>query len=297
VSRRVGFVGLGLMGSRMARRLLEAGHQLAVYNRTPAKAEPLVQLGAQLSATPGEVAANSEVVFSCLADDAAVAQVLLGPAGVLAAIQPGSLLIETSTIAPATARQLAAAASAAGVASVDAPLAGTTPQAEQGTLLAFVGGETSAFEASRPLLEVLATRIFHLGPSGAGVTMKLVVNTLLGVGLQALAEALALGQKAGLARDQLLDVLAETAVIAPAHRAKLDFARDHDLPITFPLALMHKDFGLILRQAAELAVPMPATAVAAQLCAAERARNLDEDYFATVHLMQQLAQLPQPDQA
>ncbi|MHB1416313.1 MAG: NAD(P)-dependent oxidoreductase [Chloroflexota bacterium] len=174
---------------------------------------------------------------------------------------------------------------------LDTPVLGSTPQAEQGTLTIFVGGEPAAFANGRPTLEVLGKEAHHMGPSGAGTTMKLVANTMLGVGLQALAEAIALGARSGLDLARLLDVLGQTPVVAPVHKAKLQNASRGEYPVTFALRLMYKDFGLILRQAAELSIPMPATAVAQQMCAAEHAAGREEDYSATIRLMESLAGL------
>lgn len=288
---RIGFIGLGLMGSRMAPRLLDAGYPLTVYNRTKDKTRPLAQRGADVADTPRALAAGSDVVISVLTDDAAVKSAVMGPDGAIAGASPGTLLIDASTVYPETSRQVFEAARARGIAMVDAAISGSTPQAEQGALLFFVGGEQDSYQRAKPILETIGKQAFHMGPSGAGTTMKLAVNTILGVGLQAIAEAIALGQKAGLDRERFLEVLAQTPLIAPAHRAKLDNARRDDYPVTFELGTMYKDFGLILRKAAELAVPMPATAVAQQMCAAERAKGIREDYSATIGLMEEMAGL------
>jgi 3-hydroxyisobutyrate dehydrogenase-like beta-hydroxyacid dehydrogenase len=172
---------------------------------------------------------------------------------------------------------------------IDAPVSGSTAAAEQGDLVIMVGGEKEAYERARPILAVLGSEINYMGASGAGTTMKLVLNAFLGTGLQALAEAIALGEKAGLQKDQLLDVIGQTGVISPAYRGKLENARHDEYPVTFALRLMFKDFGLIMRQAAELSVPMPATAVAQQMCAAENAKGIEEDYSATIRLMEEIA--------
>ena len=176
---------------------------------------------------------------------------------------------------------------------LDAPVSGSTAQAEQGQLVIFVGGEEDVYEKCQPILAVLGSKTFYLGPSGAGTTMKLCVNTLLGLGVQALAEAIALGEKAGLPRERFLQILSETAVVSPSQKSKLENARNDEYPAAFPLRLMFKDFGLILATAMELSVPMPATAAAVQVAAAEHARQLaahsDEDFSAVVRAMEQLA--------
>lgn len=290
---RIGFIGLGAMGSRMADRLLAAHHDVVVYNRTRQRAQPLEERGAKVAATPKELAADVDIVFSSLANDAALDQVMFGPDGALAGTRPGVVVVEMSTVNPRTSRRLHERASRQGVSVLDAPVSGSTAQAEQGQLVIFVGGEEDAFQKCGPILAVLGSKTFYLGPSGAGATMKLCVNTLLGLGVQALAEAIALGVKAGLPRERFLQVLGETAVVSPSQRSKLENARQEEYPAAFALRLMFKDFGLILEAAMELSVPMPATAAAVQIAAMEHARqlasNTDEDFSVVVRAMERLA--------
>jgi 3-hydroxyisobutyrate dehydrogenase-like beta-hydroxyacid dehydrogenase len=285
----VGFIGLGNMGSRMAGRLLDAGYPLGVYNRATEKTRPLAERGARVYDTPRALAEHSDVVMSIVSDDAAVEQVLLGPDGVLAGTRPGTVLIDLSSVSPATSRKVSATAQARSVAVLDAPVSGSTPQAEDGSLLVFVGGDSDTYAQCRALLAVLGTSIFYLGPSGAGTTMKLVVNSLLGVEMQALAEAITLGERAGLDKGVLLDVLARTAVLTPGQKAKLENTRNEQYPVTFALRLMWKDFGNVLRLAQERAVAMPATAAAAQVCAVEQARQIEEDFSAVIRTTEELA--------
>lgn len=293
----VGFIGLGAMGSRMARRILDAGYPLTVYNRHPASTQPLAQAGARVAKSPLEVGAASERVILMLSDDAAVREVAIGENGLLEGARHGSVVLDMSTVLPATSRWLADAARDRGIQALDAPVSGSTPQAEQGTLVIFVGGEETVFEQCRPLLETLGHKVDYMGGAGCGSTMKLVVNSLLGDEMQAIAEAIALGQKGGLAKPRLLEVLGQTTSVAPAHASKLRNAAQDQYPPAFSLALMHKDFGLILHLAASLAVPMPATAVAQQMCAAEEATarestargGAEEDFSAVIRLMERLA--------
>jgi 3-hydroxyisobutyrate dehydrogenase-like beta-hydroxyacid dehydrogenase len=290
---RVGFIGLGAMGSRMAGRVLAAHHDVVVYNRTPERTKGFAERGATVAATPRQLAAAVDIVCSSVANDAALEQVMFGPDGALAGARDGALVIEMSTVSPRTARRLQDAARPHGVAVLDAPVSGSTLQAEQGQLVIFVGGEADAYEMARPLLAVLGGKMFYLGPGGSGATMKLCVNVLLGLGVQALAEAIALGEKAGLERDRFLDALGETAVVSPSQKAKLDNARRQQYPAAFALRLMYKDFGLIVDTALELSVPMPATAAAVQVAAAEHARQVaahsDEDFSVVIRAMERLA--------
>jgi 3-hydroxyisobutyrate dehydrogenase-like beta-hydroxyacid dehydrogenase len=289
--KHIGFIGFGTMGSRMAQRLLAAGYPLTVYNRTRAKAEPLAAQGATIAETPRTLAASCDYIMTSLTDDAAVEGVFYGPEGILAGARRGATCIELSTIAPATSRRIAEAARAQGIEMIDAPVSGSTAQAEAGTLIIFVGGNEATYQHSQFLLDLLG-KSFYMGLNGMGTTMKLVANALLGAGMQALAEAIVLGEKAGLERDRLLDALGHTAVVAPGYKAKLENARRSTYPVAFALPLMYKDFGLILHEATQLAVPMPATAVAQQLCAAEYARRREEDYSAVIALMQDLGGVP-----
>jgi 3-hydroxyisobutyrate dehydrogenase-like beta-hydroxyacid dehydrogenase len=286
---RLGFIGLGRMGSRMARRLLDAGYPLDVFNRTLDKTRPLAEAGARVHHTPRALAAESEVVLSSLADDAAVTETLLGPEGALAGARPGSVLLDLSSVYPATSRAVFRAAQSRRVSMLDAPVAGSTGPAEQGRLLIMVGGECDTFERCQPLFDVLGRASFYLGPSGAGSTMKLVNNAILAMEMQALAEAIALGEKAGLPRAEMLAVLGETGVVAPAQTLKLDNARDDRYPIAFLLGLMAKDLGNALRLAQEVLAPMPVGAVTRQVQAAEQGLGIDEDYSTVIRLMRELA--------
>jgi 3-hydroxyisobutyrate dehydrogenase-like beta-hydroxyacid dehydrogenase len=285
----IGFIGLGRMGSRMARRLLDAGYPLGVYNRTPEKAEPLALAGARVYDTPRQLAATSSIVMSSLADDTAVEQALLGDDGALAGARPGTVLVDLSSIYPTTSRTVHQVARAKGVAMLDAPVSGSTGPAQEGRLVILVGGERDTYESCRPIFDVLGRASFYLGPSGAGSTMKLVVNAVLGVEMQALAEAIALGEKAGLPSEGLLDVLGETGVVSAAHQPKLDNARRDQYPATFPLPLMWKDLGNTLQLAREREVAMPATAAALQMYVSVQATRTDEDYSVVLRLMRELA--------
>jgi 3-hydroxyisobutyrate dehydrogenase len=285
----VGFIGLGAMGSRMARRLLDAGYPLNVYNRTRVKATEFSEHGARVWDTPRELARHSDTILVSVSDDAADSEALLGNDGALSGARPGSLILDLSSVLPETSRQIAAGAAERGLAMLDAPVSGSTPQAEAGSLTVFVGGEPGAYARARPLLEHLGSAIFHLGPNGAGSTMKLVVNALLGVGMQALAEAIALGERAGLDRNQLLSTLAQTAVVAPGQKAKLENALADAYPVEFALRLMWKDLGNVLRLAHEQAVPMPATAAAHEAYTVAQAQGTEEDFSAVIRTAEEAA--------
>ena len=291
---RLGFIGLGAMGGRMARRLLDAGYALTVHDRTRESARLLEQGGAKFASTPERVAAAADVVLTSLPDDAALEEVMYGRHGVLAGARPGSILIEMSTISPRASSRLHEAARSGGLEALDAPVSGSTPLAQEGQLVILVGGKKDVYERCLPILVVLGKEAFYMGAAGSGTAMKLCLNALLGVGIQALAEAIALGLRSGLDQARLLRILGETSVLSPSQKSKLEHARLGEYPPTFPLRLMHKDFGLISQHAQQLSVPMPATAAAAQVCAAGYAWHdfrKDEDFSAVIRTTEAMAGL------
>ncbi|HWY07856.1 MAG TPA: NAD(P)-dependent oxidoreductase [Candidatus Acidoferrales bacterium] len=283
---KLGYIGLGAMGRRIAVRLLAAGYEVSVFARNPSKRAALEAKGATGCDSVAELARSVHVVLSCLSDDEAVRDVYFGPGGVLASAKSGTIVIEMSTILPATSRELASKASRAGVQVLDVAISGSTPAAEQGTVTLLAGGNPDVFEASVPIFKAIAAKYFHLGPSGAGTTMKMVVNAILGIGMQAIAEAAAMGEKAGLSREILLQVLSQTAVIAPAHVGKLSKAARGDYSPQFPLALMNKDFRLILQLAGEVKAVMPATSAAFQVNSETLDMHGDLDFSAVMDYME-----------
>jgi 3-hydroxyisobutyrate dehydrogenase-like beta-hydroxyacid dehydrogenase len=290
---RLGFIGLGGMGSRMAGRLLSAGYGLTVYNRSRERTRPLESAGAKVADSPRGLAAASDVVLSCVADDKALEEVMLSVDGALAAARPGCAFIDMSTVSPRTSRLLHEEALGTGSQFLDAPVSGSTAQVEQGQLVIFVGGDERTYLECRPILAALGRHSFYLGPSGSGALMKLCVNTLLGLGVQALAEALTLGLRGGLRRERFLEALGETYALSPSQRSKLRNAREQAYAPDFPLRLMYKDYRLIARTAMDLAVPLPVTAAAQQVCAAEHIRqsaaHRDEDFSSVIRAMERMA--------
>jgi 3-hydroxyisobutyrate dehydrogenase-like beta-hydroxyacid dehydrogenase len=286
---RLGFIGLGYLGSSIARRLVTAKFPMVVYDLNRARAAELASLGAEVSPGTGMLASEVDVVLSCLPDDAAVEDVYLGTGTVLRNARPGTRIIELSTISPETSRRLHRAARQGDISLLDVAVSGSVPSAEAGTLTLFGGGERQAFESSELIFSAIAKQWFYMGPDGSGVAMKLVVNALLGVGMQAVAEAVALGVQLDLPRDLLLDTLAKTAVVAPAHTGKLATAKKNDYAPQFPIRLMHKDFGLVLAAAKQSGLSMPATEAAFAVNSAEAASGIEEDFSAVIRLMEQLA--------
>jgi 3-hydroxyisobutyrate dehydrogenase-like beta-hydroxyacid dehydrogenase len=288
---KLGFVGIGYMGRPIARRLLESGFKVTAYDRDRSKAKRLVRYGASVAQSVSELAASCDVILSCLPSDEAVLDLYRGPNGALANTSPGSLIIDMSTVYPETSRELSRLGSERGIKVLDVTISGSVPAAEQGILTLFGGGDQECFGAAESIFRAIARKYFYVGPSGSGATMKLVVNTLLGTGMQVIAEAVALGEKAGLDRHRLLDVLSETAVVAPAHLGKLQRAMNGDYSPQFPLRLMNKDFGLIFYLAAAVGARMPATEAAFEVNARQSEQGEEQDFSAVILQMEKQAHL------
>jgi 3-hydroxyisobutyrate dehydrogenase len=288
---RLGFVGIGYMGRPIARRLLESGFKLTAYDRNRAKAEELIPYGGKVARSVSELTSGCDVILSCLPSDEAVLEIYRGPDGVFANAHGGLLVIDLSTVYPEISQQLSRRGLERGVEVLDVTISGSVPAAENGLLTLFGGGNKEHFDAVESIFRVIAKKYFYLGPSGSGATMKLVVNTLLGIGMQAIAEAVALGEKAGLDRNRLLDVLSQTAVIAPAHVGKLERAMKSDYSPQFPIRLMNKDFGLIFNLAVAVGARMPATEVAFEINARQSDEGPEQDFSAVILQMEKRAHL------
>jgi 3-hydroxyisobutyrate dehydrogenase-like beta-hydroxyacid dehydrogenase len=289
---KLGFIGLGNMGSRIAQRLLDKGYPLVAYDRDVTKAEAVAGKQGFAAKNILELARTVDVILSCLTNDEAVHSVYAGQDGVFAKARPGTIVLEMSTISPESSRELHRLGAKRGIEVLDVAISGSTPAAEQGILTLLAGGNQDLFRAAEPIFQAIAKQYFLLGGPGSGTTMKLVVNTLLGVGMQAIAEAVVLGEKAGLDRERLLDVLSKTAVVAPAHMGKLARVAINDYTPQFPLSLMNKDFGLILRTAANGGVSMPAAEAAFRVNSEELAGGGDEDFSAVLRRMEEVAGIP-----
>ncbi len=279
------------MGRPIAQRLLESGFKLTAYDRDRSKAEELVRYGGTVAESVAELSSSCNVVLSCLPSDEVVLKVHSGPQGTFANAQRGSLIIDMSTVNPKTSLELSKLGSERGVEVLDVTISGSTPAAEQGALVLFGGGDRGCFDTAESIFRAIARSYFYAGPNGSGAIMKLVVNSLLGIGMQAIAEAVALGEKAGLDRNRLLDVLSHTAVVAPAHVGKLQRAMMGDYSPQFPLRLMNKDFGLILSLAAAVGAEMPATRAAFEINAAQSAQAQEQDFSAVILEMEKRAHL------
>ena len=278
----IGFIGLGIMGSRMAANLQRAGHTLIVYNRTRSKAEPLLSEGAIWAHTPAAVAQQAEVIFTMLAPPQTVANAALGEDGFLSTFASGRLWVDCSTVNPAFSREMAAAAGQRGIRFLDAPVTGSKGTAAQGALVFWVGGPASDLEACRVLFECMGNRIVHCGGTGSGASLKIVINQLLGTGMAAFAEALVLGESLGLSQAVLFGALLDGAAAAPFLKAKRErIEKEMYVPADFPLRWLQKDLHLITMTAHETGTAMPVTNAAKELYRlAIRAGRGDADFSA-----------------
>jgi 3-hydroxyisobutyrate dehydrogenase-like beta-hydroxyacid dehydrogenase len=277
----VGLIGLGLMGRPMGANLLKAGFPLTIWNRTASRGDTLVAQGAKWAANPREVAAAADVLITIVSDPPALESVLWGESGAFDALRKGSLLIDSSTVSPTLARRVAAAASLQGIAFLDAPVTGGTWGAEKGELVFMVGGEEATLKRAEPVLGAMGKRWFHLGPNGAGQTVKLAMNLLLALQVDAFAEALALVTKAGVLGERLFEVMQSSMARSGVLDVKAAMMLKGDYPPSFPLRLMHKDLSLALDLANELGVPLPAGAAARETYSAVKgAATSDLDFSA-----------------
>jgi 3-hydroxyisobutyrate dehydrogenase-like beta-hydroxyacid dehydrogenase len=288
---KLGFIGIGFMGRPIARRLLESGFKLMAHDRDRSKAAELIQYGGTVAQSVAELSASCNVVLSCLPSDQVVLDIYRGSGGVFANVHRGSLVIDMSTVYPDTSQELSKLGSEHGVEVLDVTISGSTPVAEKGLLTLFGGGSKGCFDAAESIFRVISHKYFYLGASGSGAKMKLVVNTLLGIGMQAIAEAVALGEKAGLDRKRLLEVLSQTAVVAPAHVGKLERAITGDYSPQFPIRLMGKDFGLILNLAAAVGARMPAARAAFEVNTKQAEEGTEQDFSAVIVQMEKYAQV------
>lgn len=280
----VAVLGLGRMGSAMARRLSAAGHPLTLWNRSSDKATTLAgELGGNVASTPAEAARGVRFVLASLADDEALLAVHTGPGGTLEGVAEGTVVIDTSTVSPGAAQQVASLLSGRGAWLLDAPVSGSTALVDRGEVTTMVGGNTAAMEEARPVIEAYSQRVFHLGPNGTGATMKLAVNSFVHSINQALSESLVLAESAGIERDVAYDVFASGAGGAPfVHYKRQSFLEPDTAPIAFTLDLVRKDLDLILALAESAGVPMPAAETTGRMVTAAQEAGLGETDMSAV---------------
>ena len=257
---KIAYLGLGIMGQGMAANLLKAGYPVTVWNRTPARCQPLVSQGAKQASSPAGAVAGADVIMYCVSDDAAVEELVFGEDGVLAGVKAGQIVVDLTTVHPATTRQEAAAYAEKGARFLDAPVFGSKNEAANGGLWIVVGGDRDLFEQVKPILEILSETTHYMGGTAMGSSMKLVGNLVVASQLEALGEAMTLATKAGLNPEDVLGVLHVTDFKSPIFDGVGQMLINRDFTTHFSLNLMLKDANLIARFAQDLNVPVPASA-------------------------------------
>ncbi|MGB2627748.1 MAG: NAD(P)-dependent oxidoreductase [Candidatus Acidiferrum sp.] len=285
--RKIGLIGLGLMGRPMAANLLKAGHSLTVWNRTASRAQDLITAGAKLAQDPRGVAAASEILITMVSDPPALEEVLWGHEGkndgALEGLKPGTTYIDCSTISPVLVKKIAAYCAQHKIKFLDAPVTGGDWGAREGTLTFMIGGDRETFHEAEPIFGVMGKKWFHLGPNGAGQTIKLAMNALLALQINAIAEGIALVTKAGLKGEQLFEVLQASMARSGVLDVKVPLMLKGDFKPSFPLRLMHKDLGLALDLANQLGVALPATAASREVYNYVKGESKEDlDYSAVI---------------
>jgi 3-hydroxyisobutyrate dehydrogenase-like beta-hydroxyacid dehydrogenase len=274
----ISILGLGAMGSRMATNLMMAGHAVAVWNRDPEKAVQLVASGAKHASSPRAAAAGADAVIAMVRDNAASRAVWLDPStGALAGMARGAMAIESSTLTVNWVRELGAAAAKLGIAFLDAPVAGSRPQAEAGQLIYFVGGEASAFARAEPLLKAIGAVVHHAGAVGSGAGVKLMVNALFGIQLAAMGELIGLAKKTGLDAARAIEILGTTPVCSPGARLAAGAMLAGNFTPMFPIELVEKDFGYVVDEADRAGAKVPVSSVTRGVFVDAKSRGLGAD--------------------
>jgi 3-hydroxyisobutyrate dehydrogenase-like beta-hydroxyacid dehydrogenase len=282
VTTTLGFVGLGSMGSRMARRLLDAGYALCGYNRTPAKAAELVRAGMTLAASPRDVAERAAVIFTMVTDDTALDAVTRAPDGLLAGWRPDAILVEMSTVSPAVIERLAAEVAARGGALLDAPVSGSPATLDAGQLSFMVGGDRAVLERARPYIEAIGPTITHVGRVGLAKSMKIAVNQGLAVQMLSFAEAVLLAEKAGIDRARAVEVLLKSVIASPMVKYRGPFVLGMPQEAWFDVDMIQKDLRLALEMARTSGVTLPTVALTHELMTAAKSLGLAHYDFAVV---------------
>jgi 3-hydroxyisobutyrate dehydrogenase len=284
MDKTIGFVGTGTMGSRMIIRLLANKHNVTVYNRNEAATKPLVKKGATLSDSIQDLVKSTDFICVSVPDDRAIKDVITQAVSIDCR---GKVFISLSTISPDMAVELSEIITKSNAYFLDAPVSGSAPQVETAQLILFVGGNEAEFKDAKPIFSSFSKETYYMGPAGNGSRMKLVVNTLLGLGVQALAESLTLGERMGISKSKLIEVLNNTVVVSPSQKIKMQNALSNNYDVAFSLSNMYKDFGLILDQAQKTCTPMPATAASIQVDAVGMSRKLDKDFSVVIKLLEE----------
>ena len=278
----LGYVGLGVMGGGVAKRLLDAGHTVTGWNRTRDKAQWLIDAGMQWADTPRDVAQASDIVFTMVTNTAAVQAVTEGPDGILAGLTPGKVYVDMSTASPENSRALAERVHALGAHMLDAPVSGSVITLEQGKLTVMVGGDIAVFERALPVLEAIGPKVFHLGPNGAAVTMKIAMNLNLAVQMLAFSEGVLLAEKSGIPRERAVEVMLASVIASPMVAYRGPFVLEQPEEAWFDVNMMQKDMNLALELGRQLDVPLPTTAITNEMLTAARGLGFEKKDFAVL---------------
>jgi 3-hydroxyisobutyrate dehydrogenase-like beta-hydroxyacid dehydrogenase len=278
----LGYVGLGVMGSSVVRRLLDAGHSVTVWNRTREKAEPLLAAGARWGESPRHVAEHSDIVFTMVTNTDAVRAVTEGADGILAGLGPGKIYVDMSTASPANTRTLAGQVAEVGAQMLDAPVSGTSITVDQGKASLMVGGDEDAFERAKPVLEAIGPRVFHMGGNGSAVTMKIAVNLSLAVQMLAFSEGVLLAEKTGISREAAVEAMLGSVIASPMVAYRGPLVLGHPDEVWFDCHMMQKDMNLALELGQELEVPLPTTAVTNEFLTAANGMGIGDKDFAVL---------------
>jgi 3-hydroxyisobutyrate dehydrogenase-like beta-hydroxyacid dehydrogenase len=288
---QLGFLGLGIMGYPMAQQLLKAGHEVALWTHSTAKARELAKEGKGTAcATPKEVAQKADYIFYCVGDSAMDKSVAMGADGLLSGIRSGSITADCSTISPMASREIHAAFSAKGAHFLDAPCTGSKAGAEGAKLTFMIGGEKAAFDRMTPYFEIMGKRLYHCGGAGMGLEAKLTQNLVLGNLMVAFAEGMVLAVKSGVPPELMLDILDNSAAKSGLVSAKAPAILARNFTTNFSTKWMHKDLGLALDSAKAMGLPLPLTAIAQQMLQAVIAKGWgDDDMCSTIRLLEEWA--------
>ena len=278
----LGFVGLGVMGSRMVKRLLDAGHAVTGYNRTRSKAEWLIESGMRWADTPRAVAESSDVVLTMVTDTAAMAAVTAGPDGLLAGLSPGKVHVDMSSISPAASRELATKVEATGARMLDAPVSGSVSTLEEGKLSIMVGGDPSTLERVLLILRDIGPTVTHVGGNGQAVAMKIATNLSLAVQILAFSEGVLLAERSGIDRETAVHVLLNSVIASPMLKYRGPFVLAQPDEAWFDVNMMQKDLLTALEMGRQLGVPLPTTATANELLTAARGLGFEKKDFAVL---------------
>jgi 3-hydroxyisobutyrate dehydrogenase-like beta-hydroxyacid dehydrogenase len=278
----IGFVGLGVMGSRMVKRLLDAGHSVTGHNRTRSKAQWLLDAGMNWAETPRAAAEGAQIVISMIANTEALHAVATGPNGILAGLSAGNIYVDMSTVSPAASRALAAQAVVSGAQMLDAPVSGSVITLDEGKLSIMVGGERDAYERALPILQSIGPKVTHVGANGLAASMKIATNLSLAVQMLAFSEGVLLAEKSGISRETAVEVLLNSVMASPMVKYRGPFVLKMPDEAWFDVNMMQKDLLLALEMGLRLEVPLPTTSIANEFLTAARGMGLEKQDFAVL---------------